>query len=133
MKTSAELEQQAALQVVSLMAAAARTAPKTRGIDNIRVVAIDDDVSKEKITAKMKELAASENRPTFNRDAACVSASPAVLLIGMALARGPLAAISVVSLTWLFWGRIFVLGVLARTGSGWGCFCLTAVVFGVGC
>jgi len=34
MKTSAELEKSAALQVAALMAAAARTAPKTRGIDN---------------------------------------------------------------------------------------------------
>ena len=39
-KTSSELEHQAALQVAALMAAAARTAPKTRGIDNIRVLAI---------------------------------------------------------------------------------------------
>jgi uncharacterized ferredoxin-like protein len=35
MKTPAELEKSAALQVAALMAAAARTAPKTRGIDNI--------------------------------------------------------------------------------------------------
>ena len=47
MKTSAELEQQAALQVASLMAAAARTAPKTRGIDNIRVIGIEDPATKD--------------------------------------------------------------------------------------
>ena len=46
MKTSAELEQQAALQVASLMAAAARTAPKTRGIYHIRVVGIEDTMIK---------------------------------------------------------------------------------------
>ncbi len=49
MKTSAELEKQAALQVAALMAAAARTAPKTRGIDNIRVVAIDDGPTKQQV------------------------------------------------------------------------------------
>src|ERR1035437_10642204 len=72
MKTSAELEQQAALQVASLMAAAARTAPKTRGIDNIRVVAIEDKASKDQLVSKMRELTKSEDRPWFERDATWV-------------------------------------------------------------
>jgi uncharacterized ferredoxin-like protein len=84
MKTAQELEQQAALQVVSLMAAAARTAPKTRGIDNIRVLAIDDLSTRNQLVGKMRELAQSENRPTFERDASNVAGSPAVLLIGVA-------------------------------------------------
>jgi uncharacterized ferredoxin-like protein len=84
MKTSAELEQQAALQVASLMAAAARTAPKTRGIDNIRVVAIEDKASKDQLVSKMRELTKSEDRPWFERDATCVENSPAVLLVGVA-------------------------------------------------
>ena len=84
MKTSAELEQQAALQVVSLMAAAARTAPKTRGIDNIRVIGIEDPATKDKLISKMKELAKSEDRAWFERDASCVEKSSAVLLIGVA-------------------------------------------------
>jgi uncharacterized ferredoxin-like protein len=83
MKTSAELEHQAGLQVASLMAAAARTAPKTRGIDNIRVVAIDDTASKDRLASKMRELAQTENRPTFERDASCVTSSSAVLIIGV--------------------------------------------------
>jgi len=83
MKTSTELEQQAALQVASLMAAAARTAPKTRGIDNIRVVAIDDVASKQRLASKMRALAQSENRPSFDRDANCVDLSSAVLVIGV--------------------------------------------------
>ncbi|HEY9175412.1 MAG TPA: ferredoxin, partial [Verrucomicrobiae bacterium] len=69
MKTSAELEQQAAVQVATLMAAAARTAPKTRGIDNVRVVAIDDEPTKQKLIAKMREIATKENRPGLARDA----------------------------------------------------------------
>ena len=36
MKTSIELENAAAQHVAALMVAAARTAPKTRGIDNIK-------------------------------------------------------------------------------------------------
>jgi uncharacterized ferredoxin-like protein len=83
MKTSTELEKQAASQVTSLMAAAARTAPKTRGIDNIRVMAIDDDDAKNRLIRKMRELAQSENRPSFNRDATCVKSSSAVLVIGV--------------------------------------------------
>ena len=83
MKTSAELEQQAALQVASLMAAAARTAPKTRGIDNIRVIGIEDPATKDRLVSRMRELAKSEDRPWFERDATCVEKSSAVLLVGV--------------------------------------------------
>jgi uncharacterized ferredoxin-like protein len=84
MKTSAELEQEAALQVASLMAAAARTAPKTRGIDNIHVIGIEDPATKARLVSKMRELAKSEDRPWFERDATCVEKSSAVLLVGVA-------------------------------------------------
>jgi uncharacterized ferredoxin-like protein len=83
MKTAAELEQQAAVQVASLMATAARTSPKTRGIDNIRVLAIDDEPTKQKMISKMKEIAKSENRPSMERDANNIAASPALLVIGV--------------------------------------------------
>ena len=43
------MEKQAALQVVGLMAAAARAAPKTRGIDNILVLAIEDAPTKQQV------------------------------------------------------------------------------------
>ena len=75
MKTSAELEQQAALQVASLMAAAARTAPKTRGIDNIRIIGIEDADTKDRLVSKMRELAKSEDRAWFERDATCIENS----------------------------------------------------------
>lgn len=83
MKTSAELEQQAGLLAASLMAAAARTAPKTRGIDNIRVLAIEDANGRDKLASKMRELAQSENRPSFDRDAKGVESACAVLIIGV--------------------------------------------------
>ena len=83
MKQSNELELQAALQVASLMAAAARTAPKTRGIDNIKVIAIDDSVMKEKLMLTMRELAKAENRPSFDRDAGCIANSPALVVVGV--------------------------------------------------
>ena len=83
MKNSSELEQQAAMQVASLMAAAARTAPKTRGIDNIKVVAIDDPTARATLVNKMRELAKVENRPWFARDAEGVATAPAIVAIGV--------------------------------------------------
>ncbi len=83
MKTSTQLEQQAALQAVAAMAAAARTAPKTRGIDNIRVLAIDDEPTRQRLIAKMQEIATRETRPSFARDAGCIAQSPAILIIGV--------------------------------------------------
>ena len=83
MKTAPELEQQAAAQVAALMAAAARTSPKTRGIDNIRVLAIDDEPTKQQVIAKMKEIARTENRPSLERDANNIVASSALLVIGV--------------------------------------------------
>ncbi len=81
MRTAAELERGAALQVLELMAAAARTAPKTRGIDNIRVLAIEDEATKQQLMAKMRDIAAAENRPTFVRDAGNLEGVHAVLVI----------------------------------------------------
>jgi uncharacterized ferredoxin-like protein len=83
MKESSELEKQAAFSAAALMATAARTAPKTRGIDNIKVIAIDDESTRQKLVNKMKEIARSENRPGFERDANCISASPVIVAIGV--------------------------------------------------
>jgi uncharacterized ferredoxin-like protein len=83
MKTSLELEKAAALQVAALMATTARTAPKTRGIDNIKTAAIDDEPTRKKLTAKMREIAAKESRPSFARDAGNIENSPAVVVIGV--------------------------------------------------
>jgi uncharacterized ferredoxin-like protein len=83
MRTSAELEKQAARQVAALMVAAARTAPKTRGIDNIQTAAIEDESTQRKIIAKMREIAAQENRPGLARDAGNIEHSPALVVIGV--------------------------------------------------
>src|SRR5208337_1003505 len=83
MKESFELEKEAAYHVATLMAAAARTAPKTRGIDNIQVVAIDDEYTKQALVNKMKQIAGAENRPGFERDAGNVTASPVIVVIGV--------------------------------------------------
>ena len=84
MKTSQELEHQAVLQVAALMGAAARTAPKTRGIDNIRIAVIDDEADKQQLIARMQEIGKKENRPGLLRDAANIAAAPAIVIVGVA-------------------------------------------------
>jgi uncharacterized ferredoxin-like protein len=83
MTNSTKLETQAALQVAALMVAAARTAPKTRGVDNIRVLAIDDDATKQQLIAKMRQIALQENRPGMARDAGNIENAPVLLVIGV--------------------------------------------------
>ena len=83
MKTSAELEKSAAQQIAALMAAAARTAPKTRGIDNIQTAAIEDEPTKQKLIARMRDIAATEERPGLARDAGNIEHSPVVVVIGV--------------------------------------------------
>jgi len=83
MKTSLELEKTAAQQVSALMAAAARTAPKTRGIDNIETLAIDDEPMRRKLIARMHEIATQEDRPSVARDAGNIEHSPALVVIGV--------------------------------------------------
>lgn len=83
MKTSIELENAAARHVAALMVAAARTAPKTRGIDNIRTAAIDDEPTRQKLIARMREIAEKESRPSLARDAGNIERSPAVVVIGV--------------------------------------------------
>lgn len=83
MKTSIELEKSAALQVAALMVAAARTAPKTRGVDNIETIAIDDEPTKKKLIARMHEIATKEDRPSVARDAGNIENSSAIVVIGV--------------------------------------------------
>lgn len=83
MKRSGELEKEAVAMAASNMAAAARTAPKTRGIDNIDVMVIDDTQIRDKLISQMKKISKNENRPSFERDADSISASSAILIIGV--------------------------------------------------
>jgi uncharacterized ferredoxin-like protein len=83
MKRSDELESAAVKDTAEFMAVAARTAPKTRGIDNIEIFAVDDAATKKKVIDKMREISKSENRPSFERDANSIEASPVILVIGV--------------------------------------------------
>lgn len=83
---SAEASEREAVRLAAnLMAASARTAPKTRGIDNLKTLVIDGDdvkVLAEAMEAKAKTEAESL-AGIFVRDAANVRRSWAVVLIGV--------------------------------------------------
>lgn len=73
-------ETAAALNTAHMMCAAARTAPKTRGIDNIVTMILTDDDLK-KLSEKMVELA--DGRESIVRDAGNVLKAQAVVMIGV--------------------------------------------------
>jgi len=83
MRKSADLERAAVKDVAEFMAASARTAPKTRGIDNIETVVIEGPAETEKLAQKMRELSKSLGKPSMERDAGSVKDSPQVLVIGV--------------------------------------------------
>ena len=69
------------LRVAELMAIAAKTAPKARGIDNIEVKVVTERDELERLAKVMEELA-SEYGAFLSRDAKSVRESDAVVLIG---------------------------------------------------
>lgn len=78
-----EIRDQAIWRAVEEVMLAVRTAPKTRGIDNLSILAVDGD-NKEQLAAKMDEIyeKSGGKRDHFARDAKGVMASSAVLLVG---------------------------------------------------
>ncbi|MEM2522854.1 MAG: DUF2148 domain-containing protein [Candidatus Bathyarchaeia archaeon] len=75
-------EKEAILEVAKLMQAAARTAPKTAGIDDILTLIVFGE-EKEAIAQKMEEIAEQRNIDGFKRDAKNVKDSEVVVLIGV--------------------------------------------------
>lgn len=75
-------EAEAILEVAKLMQVAARTAPKTAGIDDILTVVVYGE-EKEAIAEKMKEIAEQRKIEGFKRDAKNVEDSEAIVLIGV--------------------------------------------------
>ena len=82
MKKSNELEKNAVLKIAEFMAAAARTAPKARGIDNIEIISIDDEPTRSMLIETMKSISKRDNRPGIERDANSIGLSPAIVVIG---------------------------------------------------
>jgi uncharacterized ferredoxin-like protein len=77
-----EIETEAVMNVARTMCAAARTAPKAKGVDNLSILLIDgDDI--EKLAKKMIEIGnAIERYDFFIRDAKGVLQSTAIVMIG---------------------------------------------------
>jgi uncharacterized ferredoxin-like protein len=79
-KTICTHENKALEIVADHMALAARTAPKTRGVDNI-VVKIIKGQALKKLATEMEIISKAEKRPGFYRDAQNLKASHVLLLI----------------------------------------------------
>lgn len=76
-----EIKEHTLLDVAKKMAIAARTAPKTRGIDNIHILIItDNDI--QKLAEHMKIIAERDSVQFFERDASNLEFASAVLLFG---------------------------------------------------
>ena len=76
-----DVEKEAAVTVAKLMAAAAKTAPKGCGEDNVEVLILDG-ADKDRLTEAMREIGKEPEQEFFIRDAANIDASHCILLIG---------------------------------------------------
>ena len=83
--SSDKMEEAAVLDAAQLMCAAARTAPKTRGIDNVKTLVLTgDDILALADQMEKIDLRVNEGKRTFlSRDAGNLRASKAVVLIGI--------------------------------------------------
>ncbi|NCO34458.1 MAG: ferredoxin [Armatimonadetes bacterium CG2_30_59_28] len=80
------IEEKALATVAELMCLAARTAPKARGVDNL-VTTIISGETKDKVTAKMRDLSSVEGAGFFARDADNVDGVPFAVVIGTRMER----------------------------------------------
>lgn len=74
-------------QVAGLMGISARTAPKTRGIDDLEIVVISDEGELERLAQEMERMGSELSLGFFARDAENIRRSDAVLLIGVRSSR----------------------------------------------
>lgn len=79
---SADAEKRAAFAVADLMAAAARTAPKGCGIDEIEVVIVDGK-DKDALANHMKDIGKEVGEDFYIRDGINVDNSHCVVLVGV--------------------------------------------------
>ena len=89
--SSKDMESRAVLDTAAKICAAARTAPKTRGMDGL-VTCVLTGEDKSQLAAQMRKLADELDYAFFNRDADSVDASDAVVLFGMEEVRRGLDA-----------------------------------------
>lgn len=80
--SSSEAEREALLEAAKLMLIAARTAPKSGGIDDV-LLSIAYGREKDAIADKMNEIAESRRIEGFKRDAKNVRDSEAIIIVGV--------------------------------------------------
>ena len=80
--TSETAEKDSVLYVAKLMAAAAKTAPKGNGIDNIETLIIDGE-EKEKLISELKKINSETGEDFYRRDSENLKNSPYIVLIGV--------------------------------------------------
>ena len=80
--SSEDMQTRAVLDTAARMCAAARTAPKTRGLDGL-VTCVVTGEDKDRLAAHMRELAGRLDYAFFARDADNVDYADAVVLFGM--------------------------------------------------
>jgi len=71
------------IDTANFMAAAAKTAPKTRGIDNIEIVVVTDKKTINSISLTMEKLGKKLGRNSFIRDSANIKDLEAIVIIGV--------------------------------------------------
>ena len=89
--SSKDMESRAVLDTAAKICAAARTAPKTRGMDGL-VTCVLTGEDKSQLAAQMRKLADELDYAFFTRDADNVEAADAVVLFGMEEVRRGLDA-----------------------------------------
>lgn len=77
-----KIEEAALKDVAEFAAMAARTAPKTRGRDNLEILIIDSDKERKSIITKMMEIAKRDKRSSCERDAGNIERSRYIIIIG---------------------------------------------------
>jgi uncharacterized ferredoxin-like protein len=83
MKNVATSEKNAISGCARFMVAAARTAPKTRGIDNIVTCVVDAKKDIRDLVLTMRAIAKRDNRPSIERDAGTIESLHAIVLLGV--------------------------------------------------
>ncbi len=75
------LKDDALRSAVGLMCISARTAPKTRGKDNLIVIALNNS-DKKNVISRMKKIAERDARPSCARDAKTIRSIDHIVVIG---------------------------------------------------
>lgn len=76
------IEDAALKDAARFMAVASRTAPKTRGRDNLEIIIVDDEKSRSLLIGKMKEIAKRDNKSSCERDANNIADTDYIIIIG---------------------------------------------------